>query len=197
MITIKLIDAVNCKIQGLDADDRRMLSNKFSFMLPHARHTPAYKLGRWNGKVSFFQVSGSTYINLLDQILPILIEQGHEIELDDCRSALTLSDFKMPAIDKNSYSHITWPDGHQLEGQPIILNDHQVSALNIFFKNPQCLQELATGSGKCLAYDTQLNITVNSSLHEFLINKHSISQQEQKLCYNNSQKNINEKCGFL
>ena len=148
MITIKLIDAVNCKIQGLDADDRRMLSNKFSFMLPHARHTPAYKLGRWNGKVSFFQVSGSTYINLLDQILPILIEQGHEIELDDCRSALTLSDFKMPAIDKNSYSHITWPDGHQLEGQPIILNDHQVSALNIFFKNPQCLQELATGSGK-------------------------------------------------
>ena len=64
-----LKDEVNCKFEGLDLTDRRKLSNKFKFDIPHARFMPAVRLGRWDGKISFFQLGGSTFINLLPDIL--------------------------------------------------------------------------------------------------------------------------------
>ena len=46
---------------------------------------PAVRLGRWDGTVSFFQLGGSTFTNLLPDIIPILEEDGYEINLDDQR----------------------------------------------------------------------------------------------------------------
>ena len=66
---IHVKDEVNCKIEGLDLDTRRKLSNLFSYEIPYARYLPAVRLGRWNGKKAFFQLGGSTYINLLPEIL--------------------------------------------------------------------------------------------------------------------------------
>ena len=37
-----------------------------------------------------------------------------------------------------------------MAGQPIKLRDYQVEIVNNFLKNPQCLQEIATGAGKTL-----------------------------------------------
>jgi superfamily II DNA or RNA helicase len=37
-----------------------------------------------------------------------------------------------------------------MEGQPIILRDHQVEVINNFINNPQCLQEVATAAGKTI-----------------------------------------------
>ena len=64
------------------------------------------------------------------------------------------------------------------EGQPIRLRDYQVEIINKFLENPQCVQEVATGAGKCLAGDTLVTIDVNelSNFGNFLINK---LQQEQ------------------
>ena len=55
-------DEVNVKIEGLELSDRRELVNKYKFEIPGARYLPAVRLGRWDGKVSFFQLGGSTYI---------------------------------------------------------------------------------------------------------------------------------------
>jgi len=146
--TILIRDEVNCKITGLDVNTRRKLSKMFSYMIPHARHTPAFKLGRWNGMVSFFQLSGSTYINLLEEILPVLIDEAYEILIDDRREYST--EFKFNKINENSFNHITWPGNHIKAGQPIELREHQVEAIDNFLKNPQSLQEIATGAGKTL-----------------------------------------------
>ena len=87
MKTCKIIikDEVNVKLDGLDPATRRKCSDKLKFFLPHAYHMPAYKLGRWDGTVRFCDVGGRTYLNLLDDILPIVIEAGYEIEIDDKR----------------------------------------------------------------------------------------------------------------
>ena len=145
---IHVKDEVNCKIEGLDLDTRRKLSNLFSYEIPYARYLPAVRLGRWNGKKAFFQLSGSTYINLLPEILPVLQERGYDPSLNDLRNYNT--DYNLQAVDSNSFNNITWPKGHPVEGQPITLRDYQVEVINSFLDNPQSLQEVATGAGKTI-----------------------------------------------
>jgi superfamily II DNA or RNA helicase len=109
---------------------------------------PAFKLGRWDGTVAFFQLGGSTYINLLPEIIPVVLEAGYEIEIDDLRTYRT--DYTFEPVDTNSYNHVIWPKDHRLEGQGIVLADHQVSTINNFLGDTQSLQEVATGAGKTM-----------------------------------------------
>ena len=144
---IVLKDEVNCKVEGLATSTRRKCMDKLKFFLPYAYHVPAYKLGRWDGTVQFFSMGGSTYINLLDEILPILESDGYEIDLDDRRQHV---DFATEPVDENTYTNLTWPKGHPVEGEPIVLRDYQVDIINQFLDTPQCVQEIATGAGKTL-----------------------------------------------
>ena len=141
-------DEVNVKIEGLDLSDRKALVDKYKYEIPGARYLPAVRLGRWDGKVSFFQLGGSTYINLLPEILEFLDQRGYDIEVEDTREYRTVFDFDQ--IDENSFSHIAWPKGHPLEGQPMAMRDYQVEIINRFFENPQSIQEVATGAGKTI-----------------------------------------------
>jgi superfamily II DNA or RNA helicase len=150
MNTAKIIirDEVNCKIEGLELDCRRALMKKFEHEIPGARYLPAVRLGRWNGKVSYCSLAGTTYINLLSDAIPILEEYGYDIELEDLREYKT--SFTFDEIKEDSFSNKVWPKGHTQEGQPITLRDYQVEIINNFLKNPQCIQEVATGAGKTI-----------------------------------------------
>lgn len=141
-------DEVNVKIEGLDLDTRRKLSNMFKYEVPYARHLPAVKLGRWDGKKAFFQLGGSTYINLLPDILPVLVNSGYDVTINDMREYP--SKFDLEPITEDSFSDTLWPVGHPAEGQPVVLRDYQVETINKFLENPQSLQEVATGAGKTL-----------------------------------------------
>jgi len=147
-MTIKLLikDEVNVKIEGLDLSDRKELVNRYKFEIPGARYLPAVRLGRWDGKASFFQLGGSTYINLLPEILPYLDSQGYDIDIEDVRDYRTHFEFK--SVTEHSYQHIMWPTGHPQAGQPMQLRDYQPEIINRFFENLQSVQEVATGAGK-------------------------------------------------
>ena len=80
---LQIKDEVNLKIAGLELDARRALMQKFEYEVPGARYMPSVKLGRWNGKVSYCSLAGSTFINLLPEIVPILEQLNYEIELED------------------------------------------------------------------------------------------------------------------
>lgn len=147
MAKIILKDEVNCKIEGLDLETRKKLANKFSFMLPYAYHVPAFKLGRWDGKVNYFNIGGTTYTNLLEEILPVLLNEGYEVDIEDRRQAIKL---EFPTITETHFNHKVWPKGHPVAGEPVVLRDYQVEIINQFLENPQCLQEIATGAGKTL-----------------------------------------------
>ena len=150
MMQVKLIirDEVNVKLEGLDVSVRKKLVDKFKYEIPGARYQPSVRLGRWDGKVPFFNLGGSTYINLLPEILPILENLNYDVELEDSRDYST--HFEFDEITENTFAHKNWPAGHPKAGEPIILRDYQPEILNNFLRNKHSVQEVATGAGKTI-----------------------------------------------
>ena len=141
-------DEVNCKVEGLDLNTRKKCEAKLKFFMAYAYHVPAYKLGRWDGCVRYFSVGGVTYVNLLDKVLPIIMEAGYTFDIDDLRQETGTLDFA--AVSEETFAHKTWPKNHPIEGEPVVLRDYQIEIVNKFLTTPQCLQEIATGAGKTL-----------------------------------------------
>jgi superfamily II DNA or RNA helicase len=170
--TLVIRDEVNVKIEGLELDARRTLVNRFKYDVPYARYLPAVRLGRWDGKVSFFQLGGSTYVNLLPEIIPVLEELDYDIELDDQREYRTT--FEFSSVTEDTFAEYTWPRTHPQAGEPVMLRDYQTEIINDFLANPQCIQEVATGAGKTVmtaalshavtAYGRSIVIVPNKSL---------------------------------
>jgi len=173
--TCKIIikDEVNVKIENLDLDTRKALVKKFKYEDPTARYRPSYKLGRWDGAVSFFGLGGTTYLSMLPLVLEYLENKNYYIEVDDLRNPIAL-DF--PQISEDFWGDKTWPVGHRFAGEKIRLRDDQVDVVNIFLQNPQSIQEIATGFGKtittatlakiCEKYGRTVTIVPNKSLVE-------------------------------
>ena len=175
MSNCKLVikDEVNVKVEGLDVATRRKIVNELKFDLPYARHMPAYKLGRWDGTKTFFGIGGTGYLAHLETIIPIIENSGYDIEVEDQRQHQSLT---FAPIGENYWSDQgkTWPEGHPMAGQPIILRDYQYDVVNKFLENPQSLQEVATGAGKtittatlshlCEPYGRTMVIVPNKSL---------------------------------
>ena len=176
--TIIVRDEVNIKIEGLDLDMRKRLVNAFKYDVPYARYLPAVRLGRWDGKVSYFQLGGSTYTNLLPEILPILEQYGWDVEVEDEREYSVAFDFDQ--VEENRWAYKTWPKGHPAAGEPILLRDYQVEVVNNFLQNPQCIQEVATGAGKTIMTAT-LSAAVEPYGRSIVIvpNKSLVTQTEK------------------
>ena len=141
-------DECNVKIEGVEIGTRKKLVDRFKYEIPGARYQPAVRLGRWDGKVSYFSLGGSSYINLLPEIIPILDGDGYDIELVDLREYNNTIVFD--TIAEDTFAHKSWPVGHTQAGQPVLLRDYQVEIINNFLANPQSVQEVATGAGKTL-----------------------------------------------
>jgi superfamily II DNA or RNA helicase len=178
MASCRLIieDEVNIKLEGLDVDIRRKLANALKFEVPYAKHMPQYKLGRWDGKVAFFGIGGSGYVNHLDVVCDILQKNNVEIvDIQDNRHPITLN-FQPVTESYWKDRGVKWPKGHPAEGEDIMLRDYQVEAINNFLANPQSLQQIATGAGKTITtatlshmvepYGRSLVIVPNKSLVE-------------------------------
>jgi superfamily II DNA or RNA helicase len=65
-------------------------------------------------------------------------------------------------VSEDTFKHKTWPKGHPIEGQPVALRDYQITIVNNFLKNPQSLQEIATGAGKTL-----MTATLSHSIEQY------------------------------
>lgn len=178
MASCKLIieDEVNIKLEGLEVDVRRKLANALKFEVPYAKYMPQYKLGRWDGKVAFFGIGGTGYVNHLDVVSEVLQKNNVQIvDIEDRRHPVKLN---FTPVTENYWKDlgVQWPKGHPAEGEDIILRDYQVEAINNFIANPQSLQQIATGAGKTITtatlshlsepYGRSLVIVPNKSLVE-------------------------------
>jgi superfamily II DNA or RNA helicase len=141
-------DEVNCKIEGLDLTTRQKLVVKFKYDDPKARYLPSVRLGRWDGKVPYFNLGGSTYVNMLPEIIEYLSDRYWDFHLIDQRPVR--EPFIFDEVTADTFSDKTWPEGHPVAGEPVVLRDYQIEIINRFLSNPQCLQEVATGAGKTL-----------------------------------------------
>ena len=180
-----LQDEVNCRFVDLEPSTRRKVVECLSFTPGYARHTPAFKMGRWDGKISYATVGGGTYINLLDKVIPVVEADGYEIELDDRRVPFPV---QFTPVDENYLSEFAWPDDHRLAGEPIILAEHQVRAVNTYLTNPQAMMSIATGAGKTIltaALATKVQETIPGGRTLTIVpNKSLVGQTEDdfRLC---------------
>ena len=97
-VTLQIRDEVNVKFEGLDVSTRRKISDKLKYFVPYAYHLPAYKLGRWDGFIRFCDIGGRTYLNLIDKVLPLIEQQGYEIDIQDNRKEYN---FVFDKVDKD------------------------------------------------------------------------------------------------
>jgi len=182
MPSCKLVieDEVNIKLEGLAVDIRRKIANALKFEVPYARYMPQYKLGRWDGKVAFFGIGGSGYVNHLDTIVDILNRNGVEIvDIQDNRQPVKLN-FQPITESYWADQNVYWPKGHPAEGQLIMLRDYQVEAINNFLNTPQSLQEIATGAGKTITTATLSHIAEAHGRTLVIVpNKSLVTQTEE------------------
>ena len=182
MPSCKLVieDEVNIKLEGLAVDVRRKIANALKFEVPYARYMPQYKLGRWDGKVAFFGIGGSGYVNHLDTIVDILNKNGVEIvDIQDNRQPVELN-FQPITESYWADQNVYWPKGHPAEGQLIMLRDYQVEAINNFLNTPQSLQEIATGAGKTITTATLSHIAEAHGRTLVIVpNKSLVTQTEE------------------
>ena len=182
MPTCRLIieDEVNIKLEGLEVDIRRKLANALKFEVPYARYMPQYKLGRWDGKVAFFGIGGTGYVNHLNVVSDILHKQGVEIvDIVDKRHPI---DLQFTHVTERYWADqgVHWPEGHPAEGEEIILRDYQVEAINNFLDNPQSLQQIATGAGKTITTATLSHITERYGRSLVIVPNKSLVEQTEE-----------------
>jgi len=136
---VKILDEVNCVIIGIDDKDHKYFKTKYSPLAEGYFFSKKYKLGVWDGTISFYSKAGKTYVQLLDEIVPELMKRGYKIELIDNRESFTLN---VPEIDKDYFSD-----------NNIELGKHQVDAVNSIIRNNGGIIVAATGAGKswCVA----------------------------------------------
>ena len=180
MASCKLIieDEVNIKLEGLEVDVRRKIANALKFEVPYARYMPQYKLGRWDGKVAFFGIGGTGYVNHLDTVSAVLAKNNVQIvDIEDRRHPIELN---FNPIAEDFWDNTCWPVGHPAEGEPIRLRDYQVEVINNFLENPQALQEVATGAGKTIITATLSKITEPYGRSVVVVpNKSLVTQTEE------------------
>ena len=138
---IEIQDEVNVRIKGLDPVTLDSVINKMSFYVPNHHFKQLKIVGRWDGKIRLCTKTGKTYLNLLDDILPVVQKAGYSIDIEDNR--INFDPFEVDLIDKDYLK-----DYNDKEGKPIQLWDHQIEAVNRALTEGCGILELATGAGK-------------------------------------------------
>jgi superfamily II DNA or RNA helicase len=136
-ITVK--DEVYCFVSGLEPQDQAFLESKFAMLVEGAFFMPAYKMGRWDGKIKFFDKTGKIYFRLLDELVPYLEGWGYKISLKDERKAVT------PITKVIDAEWFLRKPGIKLR---VELRPYQVEAVAAALTNQSGFIEAATGSGK-------------------------------------------------
>ena len=139
-------DEVNVRFKAVDPETIAVMQERLTYHVPGFIHMPAYKLGRWDGKIRLFQKTGFTYLNLVEVVAPILENEGYDVHIEDERNWVDDISPQLSYIDENFLADA----GIEKDGKPLVLWDHQVAAVNAGIENGQGILELATGSGKTL-----------------------------------------------
>lgn len=141
-VTVKLLDQVNCVFTGLSPDHVGYFYEEFAAFAPNYYFNPKFKLGSWDGKIRYFHKTGKTYINLLDDILPMIKGLGYKLKLVDVRKQVNAT--TPPPITSDFFSHIINPD----DGTAWDVRDYQVDLVNNLIAHGGGVGIAGTGGGK-------------------------------------------------
>lgn len=150
MATAKLVilDEVNVSIRGIDPHTSDLISDKLSYYVPDHFFKASNIIGRWDGIIRLYKKRGNrTYLNLLKHAVPILIQQGYEIEIvEDKREDYTSVSSQLSFIKEDSFSEYNYGENNE----SLSVREHQLEGVNRALRNGSGVLEMATGSGKTL-----------------------------------------------
>lgn len=138
---IRLLDEVTAVVVGLHGDHLDILYKKYSIPAPNYFFNPLFKMGRWDGKIHFMQSNGKTYIYLLEELVPRIVQMGYQIEIEDLRGTVAPSP---DPIEDDMFSRIMHPD----TGEPTILRYYQRDGINALIEHGFGIVRASTGAGK-------------------------------------------------
>lgn len=139
--TIIIDNEVRCTVKGLHREHINAFWANFGVEAPNHFFHPAFRLGRWDGKLRYFQKNGETYVHLLEDILPALKRFGYSINLVDRRGDAFIN---VEHVTTDQYKDIIIPDLNE----PLILRDYQVEAANSLLDVESGIVVAATSAGK-------------------------------------------------
>lgn len=120
------------------------LADRFTFVVPGYKFMPAFKSGRWNGKLKCYNAqTGTIARGLLPDIRKFAAEFGYQLTLDaSCANQASLREVDEERLDSFIRS-LQLPTG-------IAVRDFQQDALVAAFQHKRAILVSATGSGKSL-----------------------------------------------
>jgi superfamily II DNA or RNA helicase len=132
-------DEVWMTVQGLDPADHTFLWNKYAIEVEGSFFMPARKLGRWDGKIRFFDKTGKVFLRFIDEIAEYLDKWGYEVVLHDLRRPLHVVQGRLHK------DHFVGKAKVKLEVRP-----YQVDAVNAALDAGSGMVIAATGAGKTI-----------------------------------------------
>ena len=128
-----------------DKDVATGLQSFFTFEVPGAKYTPAYKRRVWDGKVRLFNAySGILPAGLLDYLATFAQERKYVMEVD---SQIATPEVKVDCDKAKDFIKALHPTSHGEEIEP---HDHQVDAFCHAVNQSRCVILSPTASGKSL-----------------------------------------------
>jgi superfamily II DNA or RNA helicase len=142
-VKIRILDEVSMVLVGLSDEHLEYFYNKYGVYAPNYYFNPKFKLGQWDGKIRYFHKTAKTYLYLIDDILPRIVDLGYKVEIDDLRNANVV---KPEPVKEDIFQHIA----HMETGLPIILRDDQLEGINVLIEHGYGICVAGTGAGKTL-----------------------------------------------
>jgi hypothetical protein len=140
------------------------ISEHFSYLPPGYKFQPKFRLMGIKGvKVRLVQADGTFPSGLFGDIVEYITDVLHKkvvMSNEVMEHFLPLTDFFKDGINDDIFSDF------QIDGNPVILRDYQLGAVQSAFENRNCLLNLSTGAGKCLDGKTILNVKLPIDLVE-------------------------------
>lgn len=124
----------------------REIQEYFTFEVPNARFTPAFRNRHWDGKIRMFQPrNGLLYVGLLDYLAQFCEERKYHLAVDH-----KLINPVEPCTREDCVSKIIKGLNLSARGEAIEPHEHQIDAIHHALNTNRCLLLSPTASGKSL-----------------------------------------------
>jgi superfamily II DNA or RNA helicase len=143
-IEVRTMNSANLRVITENAVAHE-LQDFFTFEVPGAKFTPAYRRRVWDGKIRLFNAySGLLPAGLLDYLATFSRDRGYEMRVD---SAVAQPEIKYDCEKVKGMIEALKPTS---DGKPLSPHDHQVDAVCHALNHSRCVLLSPTASGKSL-----------------------------------------------
>ena len=176
MILLNKVDDVYLSFSG-DRSDMQELSDYFTFKIPGAEFTPAYRAKYWDGKIRLANLRDQKiYCGLIDRIAKFSEECNVKIDFEG--SFKNIPGLERDISDQVIDGYLNILDPHS-KGQPISLREYQYNAIIQAIRKRRMLLLSPTASGKSLVIYALSRFWTNTHNRKILIIVPTISLVDQ------------------